>query len=87
MLPSCKKVTELISQAQDEKLSLKLRLQIKLHLLLCKGCQHYCQQIKWLRCATQSLIKRGDNSAEKLSDETRKRIEAKLRSESTNSDN
>ncbi len=76
---SCKKVTELASKALDEKLSLGQRLQMKLHLLICKGCQHYCQQVAWLRSATRSLVERDENCSEKLSEEARSRIESKMR--------
>ncbi len=79
MLPSCKRVAELVAQSQDEKLSLRDRIGIKLHIMICKGCQQYAKQLNLLNQATQTLIKRKDGSGEGLSDEAKNRIEAALK--------
>ena len=40
-MESCKDITLLIEKSKDEKLSLKERMQIKLHTKMCKFCQNY----------------------------------------------
>ena len=78
---SCKQIAELASRAQDENLGLGQHLKIKLHLMVCRGCRHYWQQIAWLRRATQALLLRQEKSCRPLPDEARQRIEQHLQSE------
>ena len=49
LTPSCEVITEKISQSLDRKLSLKERLQVKIHLMYCKYCLRYRNQIMYLR--------------------------------------
>jgi Putative zinc-finger len=42
---SCKKVAELLSQAQDEPLGALDTLRLKIHLSICQNCQHVEQQM------------------------------------------
>ncbi len=79
---SCKQVADLASRAQDEKIGLGQHLKIKLHLMLCRGCRHYWQQISWLRRATKALLTQHDNVPSQLPDEARQRIEQRLKSRS-----
>ncbi|PCH63864.1 MAG: hypothetical protein COC09_04575 [Gammaproteobacteria bacterium] len=76
---SCQQVAQLTSRAQSENLSLLQRLKIKFHLMVCKGCQHYCHQINWLHQATTKLLGKPSNQT-KLSNEARDRIEQCLKS-------
>lgn len=46
---SCRDATRLMSEAQDRKLSLSERLQLEMHVLICKGCTNYKSQISFLR--------------------------------------
>lgn len=48
---SCKNVTHLLSEAQDRKLSMAERLHLGLHLAMCKGCQNFKRQMRFLRMA------------------------------------
>ncbi len=58
---NCKKATELMSQQQDmkpdETLSQPKRLQLKLHLFMCKGCSNYNKQLKFIRKAMSQYTK------------------------------
>jgi Putative zinc-finger len=45
---SCKKVAELLSQAQDEPLGVLDRVRLKFHLSICTNCQHVEQQLTQL---------------------------------------
>ncbi|MEW6514625.1 MAG: zf-HC2 domain-containing protein [Pseudomonadota bacterium] len=48
---SCKQTTRLLSAAQDRPLGFGERLSLKLHLLMCKGCTNYHQQMDFIRQA------------------------------------
>ena len=53
---SCKQATVLMSQSQDRKLGLKEKLNLRLHLLMCKGCRNFDRQMAFLRQATSKLV-------------------------------
>lgn len=46
---TCKEITELVSQGMDRTLSLKERFLIRFHVVYCRGCQLYRQQLNILR--------------------------------------
>lgn len=45
---SCKDVTQLVSESLDGKLSLRRRLTVRLHLLMCKFCSRFRRQMLFL---------------------------------------
>jgi hypothetical protein len=55
---SCKESTRLLSQAQDRILTLPERLQLEMHLAICKGCRNYKGQLNFLREACRHYIDR-----------------------------
>ncbi|HPR07406.1 MAG TPA: zf-HC2 domain-containing protein [Denitromonas sp.] len=48
---SCKEVSHLVSQAQDRKLGIAEKMQLELHLAMCKGCSNLRKQMDFLRDA------------------------------------
>ncbi|PKO72216.1 MAG: hypothetical protein CVU20_03465 [Betaproteobacteria bacterium HGW-Betaproteobacteria-14] len=46
---SCKEVTRLLSESQDRELTLFEGLQLRMHLVMCKGCANFDRQMKFLR--------------------------------------
>jgi hypothetical protein len=48
---NCKQATELMSQEQDRLLSLAERIGLRLHVLICAGCNNYRRQMSVLRAA------------------------------------
>ncbi len=48
---SCKDVTHLVSEAQDRKLGIAERMQLEMHLVICKGCANFRKQMDFLRAA------------------------------------
>lgn len=52
---TCKEATHLLSEAQDGKLPFAQRLQLELHLLFCKGCTNFKEQMAFLRRACSTL--------------------------------
>lgn len=48
---SCKEATRHISQMQDRPLSLRERVLLRLHLLVCVACSRFERQVRLLRMA------------------------------------
>lgn len=65
---SCKEATRLMSEEQDRKLSSGERVQLEIHLVLCKGCQNFREQVAFLRKACRTYLNRPDQ----VSDENEK---------------
>ncbi|MFQ5487204.1 MAG: zf-HC2 domain-containing protein [Gammaproteobacteria bacterium] len=55
---SCKEVSELVSQSLDRQLSLRERLGVRLHLVVCSMCRRYRKQITFISQATRQLLGR-----------------------------
>lgn len=53
----CRKVSELLSQAQDRDLSRTETVALYLHLGMCRHCRNFSRQMKILRQATQAWRK------------------------------
>lgn len=53
---SCKQVTHQLSEAQDRKLSLSERMQLEMHLAMCKGCRNFKGQMSFLREACKRYV-------------------------------
>lgn len=53
----CKQATELMSQSLDRKLTLKERTALKLHLLICTGCDNCNKQMGLIHQAMEQLRK------------------------------
>ena len=54
---SCKEVTHLLSEAQDRKITLSERVNLEMHLAMCKGCKNLKGQMSFLREACQRYVK------------------------------
>jgi hypothetical protein len=54
-LLTCREASRLASQAQDRPLKLKERIGLKLHLLICVGCQGFTRQLQQMRQACQRV--------------------------------
>ncbi|BAO29017.1 anti-sigma factor family protein [Sulfuritalea hydrogenivorans] len=50
---NCKESTHLISEAEDRSLKVKEKLALEMHILLCKGCRNYRDQMAFLRRACE----------------------------------
>jgi hypothetical protein len=60
IIPSCKEVSELLSQAQDRRLSLREKFALHVHLPLCEGCRNVNRQLDFLRAAIQRYLDRDE---------------------------
>lgn len=50
---NCKDATRRMSEAQDRELGLSERLELGMHLAMCKGCRNYQEHLHVLRDACQ----------------------------------
>jgi putative zinc finger protein len=60
IIPSCKEVSELLSQAQERPLTLKERFGVYIHLPLCEGCRNFLKQLRFIRLAAKRYLERED---------------------------
>ena len=81
VMPSCKEISQLVSASMDEKLPLRKRLSIRLHLVMCDLCRRYEKQLHLLRGGGRHYANPEENEIEdSLSSEARERLQRKLTS-------
>jgi len=82
LMPTCRQVARLQSDALDRRLSLSKRFGLRLHLLLCKWCRRYGKQIRFLRRAAHEHSDDLNEAAPRqLSAEARERLERAIGNE------
>lgn len=83
---NCKNLTPLFSESLDRKLSVREKIELKLHLFTCESCVRYVHQIKFLREALQNHAGQIDDQSlleKRLSPAAKERIKKTLRSHNT----
>lgn len=68
---SCKSAAELISNKLDRPLSLRERINLKMHLFICTLCRRYAKQIQFIHNASLNMKSK---STLTLSNKRRQRI-------------
>ncbi len=53
---TCKEATRMMSEAQDRPLSVGERLQLQMHLAMCRGCRNSGVQMDFLRTACRRYL-------------------------------
>ncbi len=76
---TCKEVTRIVSDSMDRKLPIRQRMAVKMHLLMCKFCSRYSQQLLFIRKAIHHYSSKMDDAelpstTMSLSTEVRQRI-------------
>lgn len=72
---TCKHASELISQSLDRRLTMWERWSLKLHLLICRFCKRFANQLMQLKLAVRQQIMTVENDENiKLSKSVRKKI-------------
>ena len=79
LIRHCDEYTALISQETDEPLALLDRLALRIHVLSCRPCRRFRQQMTLLRAAIQRVLTRAEDADAALPAETRLRILNALR--------
>ncbi len=74
----CKGATELASRAMDQRLSLRNRIALKLHHLVCAQCERYARQLSEIRRLLRLDAPATKCDAPALSPEAVQRIETEL---------
>ena len=80
--PTCLEATRLQSQALERPLTLRERVGLKIHLALCRWCNRYGKQIRFLRSVGQH---QGEHEqclpTQSLNSEVRERMKHRLKAE------
>lgn len=61
---TCKEATRMMSEAQDRPLAMGERLQLQMHLAMCRGCRNFREQMDFLRAACRRFIGRRGNDGD-----------------------
>ena len=78
--PTCPEVTRILSLGMDEKLSLMMRMKLRIHYLMCSFCERYMKQLKYMRQVSREFpAKIGDVSDASLPSDAKERMKAALR--------
>lgn len=75
----CDEAAELLSQGGDEPLAWIEQLALRSHLMLCRPCRRFRQQLNFLRATMLWTLSRAENSRAILSNDARLRILGALR--------
>lgn len=54
---SCRQVTELCSQEHERPLTLRERLAMRMHLMVCVGCSRFRRQIDFISHASERFFR------------------------------
>jgi hypothetical protein len=75
-------MTRLLSDAMDRPLPWKTRMKMRLHFLICKWCERYKNQLRFLRQAVRrhpEQISSDDAATPSLSSDAKDRLKRTLR--------
>jgi len=79
---SCRDTTKLLSESMDRDLPLRTRVGLRLHLMMCKYCKRYAQQLQFIHKAfgenAERLAESQSCQAPPLPEDRRRRIESAL---------
>ena len=78
----CREISKLVSESMERDLPLVRRLEVRMHLMMCRLCRGFARQVRLLRRAARENPQRlgpDESSPEaRLSDEARERIKVAL---------
>jgi hypothetical protein len=79
MMPSCREISQMVSEAMDQRLPLRKRLAIRFHISMCALCRRYEKQLQLVREGTRRYADPDGNPGEKsLSPAARERLKHAL---------
>ena len=77
--PNCAEMSRLASVSLDQPVSVKLRLTMRFHYLICVWCKRYSKHLKFLHRAAAQLADQLDSvTGPNLSDEAKRRMKKRL---------
>jgi len=62
---NCEKATRLLSESQERPLSVREKLTLNLHTMMCSGCRNFGKHMDVLRTAAKAFAKGGDKGKDK----------------------
>lgn len=54
---SCRQATQLLSDAQEYQLPLKVKVKLKIHVTMCSACHNFEKQMRILRVTARTYAK------------------------------
>ena len=57
---TCKDASRLLSEARDRRLGLRERIALRLHLMVCTGCDNFRKQLDFIGTAMRRYRRRDD---------------------------
>ena len=79
--PNCAEMSRLASLSFEQTPTLRVRLEMWLHYLICVWCERCAKHLKFLRHAAPRLQQQAGVSNRKMSEESKQRMAARLRQE------
>ena len=79
-LPTCQQTVETISQSMERSLTLRERIDLKLHLWICAWCQWYMEHLQLIRETARAKAEEPSEflSSATLSSDARERIRRRI---------
>lgn len=78
--PSCAEMSRLTSRALEQPLTLKMRMKMRLHFVICAWCRRYFEQINFLHNTAPKLgLQLGELPGRGLGTEAKERIKTHVR--------
>ena len=78
--PSCAEMSRLTSRALEQPLTIRLRLKMRLHFVICAWCRRYFEQINFLHEHAPTLgMQLGELPGRGLSPDAKSRIKTAVR--------
>ncbi|MFN2355158.1 MAG: zf-HC2 domain-containing protein [Desulfopila sp.] len=77
---NCKDISRLVSDSMDRNLSLRHRLGIRFHLMMCRYCHRFARQLKRMRQVIRKETAPQTPPRQTLSDEQKQQIREQLKS-------
>ncbi len=81
-VPSCEQVSLLVSDSMEEKLPLRIKMRVAIHLLMCQWCRRFKQQLSQMRALIRKTRAEVDSVTTHppvtLSDSARERMQRSL---------
>lgn len=78
---SCKQASELVSQSLDRPLTMRERLSVRFHLLICAACARFSRQLAYMQATIEKFVLDTEqNEGLKLSASAKERMAEAMKS-------
>jgi hypothetical protein len=78
--PTCPEVVRILSLGMEKRLSLMMRIKLRIHYLMCSFCERYMRQLKYIREVSREFPNKvGEISDASLTADAKERMKAAMR--------